>query len=757
MTSTGARAALLGFKPHLRAEVVPGEAAYLFSSHGVTAVRGAHIEALVPLLDGTRTLARLIEDAAPSVPPSAAGRLVGQLARANLVGYLRPEADSRAHAYWELAGVDGTTAESAVSGHPVVLATTGGVSACDAVAACASSGLVVSGPDDAARAGLTLVLCDDYLDPEVGRIAARQRAEGRPWLLAKPGGVEPWIGPVFRPGAGPCWSCLAHRLREKRRSDLPVQRALGLDGPLLRPEASLTAGRAMGLQASVLMAARWIAGIRDDHDEVCTIDTLSLTTRHHRVSRRPQCPACGHPGLTALRVLRPVRPCSRPKTVGLGGGDRAMSPDQMLERYGHLIGPLTGIVDEVRRDPALPDGVNGYVSGRNLAVQAHSLVGLRSGLRSRSGGKGITPREAEVGALCEAAERYSGTRQGDEPTVIDTLRGLGDAAIHPNRCQLFDEAQFRDRERWNAGHSSLQRVPARFDRGRPVEWTPVWSLTAQTHRWLPTSMLYFDASPGASPEGPWADSNGNAAGSSPEDAIVQGFLELVERDAVALWWYNRTRHAAVDLDAFDAPWLADLRGTYARLHREVWVLDVSTDLGIPVMVAVSRRTDKDAEDLTFGFGAHFDPGTALSRALTEMGQLLPAVVGARPDGSGYGLSDPELLSWWTGATTVNQSYLLPDPALGPRTPGGYAYRRRADLRDDVLAAEALAAGLGSELLVLDQTRPDVGLPVVKVIVPGLRHFWARYAPGRLFDVPVRLGLLDRPTGPGQLNPIPLFV
>jgi ribosomal protein S12 methylthiotransferase accessory factor len=62
-----------------------------------------------------------------------------------------------------------------------------------------------------------------------------------------------------------------------------------------------------------------------------------------------------------------------------------------------------------------------------------------------------------------------------------------------------------------------------------------------------------------------------------------------------------------------------------------------------------------------------------------------------------------------------------------------------------------------ELMVLDQTRPDVGLPVVKVIVPGMRHFWARYAPGRLFDVPVQLGRLSRPTRHEDLNPIPLFV
>jgi ribosomal protein S12 methylthiotransferase accessory factor len=59
--------------------------------------------------------------------------------------------------------------------------------------------------------------------------------------------------------------------------------------------------------------------------------------------------------------------------------------------------------------------------------------------------------------------------------------------------------------------------------------------------------------------------------------------------------------------------------------------------------------------------------------------------------------------------------------------------------------------------VLDQTRPDLGVPVVKVIVPGLRHFWARFGPGRLYDVPVELGWLDAPTAEADLNPTAVFV
>jgi hypothetical protein len=248
-----------------------------------------------------------------------------------------------------------------------------------------------------------------------------------------------------------------------------------------------------------------------------------------------------------------------------------------------------------------------------------------------------------------------------------------------------------------------------------------------------------------------ADSNGNAAGTTLEDAVLQGMLEVVERDAVTIWWYNQTRAPGVDLDAFTDPWLTELRDVYAGLTREVWVLDVTSDLDIPVMAAVSRRTDRPREDIMLGFGAHLDPAIALRRALTELNQLVPAVL----EQSTW--DDPDAHRWWDHATVANQPYLIPDPMLPQREPADYSYRYTPDLADDIASVHTRLAAAGLEVLVLDQTRPDIGLPVAKVIVPGLRSFWARFAPGRLYDVPVRLGRLATPKAYENLNPFPLFV
>ena len=756
MTTTGGTGTELpvGFKRHLRVEAIQGDAVYLLSERGTTALQGREIQELAVLLDGTRTLTGVLREAAAKVPPATAARVIAELARADLVGYHDPASDVSTEAYWEFAGLHGPSASASFRTNTVRVVNLGrGEPAAEAE--CRAAGLRVAGPGEEDTAVLSLVLCDDYLDPRLAELDARHRAAGRVWLPAKPYGGETWVGPVFGDGDGPCWACLAHRLREHRTSTAPVLHALGLAGTVPVPKASFATVRALGLHTAVLEAAKWVAGMRyEGQRAVCTLDTRTLATERHPVSRRPQCPACGDPELVGRRVRGPFVPASSPKAGVVGGNHRSLSARTVLTRYRHLADPVTGVVSELRPAPGSPDGLNRYLAGRNLALgDSRSLAGLRGGLRSQSGGKGTTPEEAEVGALCEALERYCGSRQGDEPSVRDTLTGLGDAALHPNLCQLFAERQFRERDRWNPLHSRFQQVPAPFDPHAPVEWTPVWSLTSRKQRLLPTSMLYFGPGPDGVTAAPWADSNGNAAGSSPEDAVVQGFLELVERDAVALWWYNRTRQPAVDLDAFDEPWLARTRLAYERLGRELWVLDLTADFGIPVMAAISRRTAGPVQGVSFGFGAHFDPRLALRRAVTEAAQLLPS----EAESDELASADRDWSAWWREATVENQPYLRQDPAEVPRTPGCYSYTLREDLRDDVELAETLVRERGMEMLVLDQTRPDVGLPVVKVIVPGMRHFWARLAPGRLFDTPVELGRVTRPTPYGEINPIPLFL
>nr|NIS79938.1 adenylate cyclase [Anaerolineales bacterium] len=443
------------------------------------------------------------------------------------------------------------------------------------------------------------------------------------------------------------------------------------------------------------------------------------------------------------------------------GGHRAASPQETFERYKHHISPITGVVSELKRlEENNQSGlVYSFSAGHNFATITDDLFFLRVNVRGRSGGKGLSEIQAKVSGLCEAIERYSGVSWGDEIALRDSYAALKPQAVHPNECMLFSEEQYQNREGWNAAQPQTRRhvVPEPFDEDMPIDWTPAWSLTQNNFRYLPSAYCYYGHPDLKSYFSMLADSNGNAAGNTIEEAILQGFMELVERDCVGIWWYNQIRCPAVDLDSFDLPYLHRLREYYAKINRELWVVDLTNDLSIPAFVGVSRRTDRPVEDIIFGFGAHFDPKIAVLRALTEVNQFLPCVSKTKSDGSTfYWFHDWEAIKWWRNATIESKPYLAPDPALPAKKLSDYAPYSCDDLRDDVLNCIEIARRHNLEMLIVDQTRPDIELSVVKVIVPGLRHFWRRLGPGRLYEVPVKLGWRKDPLSETQVNDWNIF-
>jgi len=377
---------------------------------------------------------------------------------------------------------------------------------------------------------------------------------------------------------------------------------------------------------------------------------------------------------------------------------------------------------------------------------------LKEGMRRRSGGKGKSTDQARTGALAESLERYCGVFDGTEPRIRASFADLGKAAIHPNACMGYSERQYAERQSHNSRGHKAHWVPQPFREDVEIEWTPLWSLSTEEMRYLPTSFCYYGyRSP--DPLFARADSNGCAAGSVVEEAVLQGFLELIERDAVALWWYNRLHRRAVDLESADDAYVSEIIRQYGDLRRDLWALDVTSDFGIPTFAALSRRVDKAEEDIIYGFGSHLDPNVALTRALTEMNQSLEAVPTATgPESTRTYRGGQDAVRWWRTVRTADSSYLMPDLKAGPRRLQDFKNLASDDLHQDIFTCMGLAATRGIEILVLDQTRPDVGFPVVRVVAPGLRHFWARFGPGRLYDVPLREGWLSRSLEEEGLNP-----
>ena len=743
------------FKNCFHVEVIESVGVFLLSESDYFVLAGRLYEQLAPLLDGSRTTEEIIEHLEGT---AKAAEVYYALMLMERKGYLIESDESmppEIAAFWEILKVDPQVAKRQLQSTTVSVTSFGSVATEPLISILESLDIRVGKEGDFA-----VVLTDDYLQPGLAEFNRQALESKRPWMLIKPTGTIIWIGPIFHPEKTGCWECLTQRIRSNRPVETFIQKQKGFSQPLPTGFAGFGATRQAGLNLAANAIAQWIA--KREHEslegKLISFDTTSVKTQSHVLVKRPQCPECGDRHYRPDSPPVPIVLESRKKTFTADGGHRSSSPEETIAKYEHHISTITGAVRELRRQRSLENNLTPiYVAGHNFATMFDSLYFLRENLRGRSGGKGKSEAQAKASALCEALERYSGVFQGYETRHKGTCKQMGTAAIHPNACMHFSDRQYQTRDEWNASCDSLfQKVTDPFDEELEIEWTPVWSLTHQDWKLLPTAYCYYGYEP-REPRFCMADSNGAAAGNTKEEAILQGFMELAERDSVSIWWYNRIKRPGVDLESFNEPYFQALKHYYQTLNRELWVLDLTIDLNIPAFAALSRRTDKAVEDILYGFGAHFDPKIAIMRALTEVNQTLPGVISVAADGSTqYSFPDQLALDWWQKATCENQPYVVPDNSVPLKMASDYPQLASDDLLEDVRTCTNIAQKLGMETLVLDQTRPDLGLNVVKVIVPEMRIFWKRWGPGRLYEVPVKLGWLPEPLPEEQLNPFPIF-
>ena len=181
-----------------------------------------------------------------------------------------------------------------------------------------------------------------------------------------------------------------------------------------------------------------------------------------------------------------------------------------------------------------------------------------------------------------------------------------------------------------------------------------------------------------------------------------------------------------------------------NLHLEV--LDLTHDLRIPVFSANLFRGD--GESLQFrgnGFGCHVDPRIALDGAVSELGQS-------------WNVNNVDDFSRKFQSTPLSRElFLQADQAQTPKILSDFPHTPHDDFLDDIhdMMKRIQECGM-DDMLVMDLTRPDVAFPVVRVIVPGMVHFWPRLGCPRLYEVPKKMGWNDCKTREEDLNPIPFY-
>ncbi len=602
---------------------------------------------------------------------------------------------------------------------------------------------------------LMVVFSDDFQRKKLRNFHLKSLKEKKPWMLVKTVGAEIWIGPLFIPYQTGCFDCLLTRLRENSIVERYIEKKKKRKISLSRHLATLPSAEPLAIHLAANELFKWMIQGSNSSIEgsLLSYDSVTAEITVHRLIRKPQCPSCGNSSL--VQMTYPIDLKSGKSMTHADGGYRLVSAEETFKKFQHHISPITGVITHFKS----------LILKSNSSIHSYAArfildeIDMEKGrtleeVWTLSGGKGKSDAQAKTSCLCEALERYSGVFRGDEQCIKGSYEEFKGKAIHPASILLFSEKQYALREAWNCTAAHPYWIPSPFNEQEIIDWSPVWSLSERQEKWVPTAFCYF-AYPFKEKMTIFCNgnSNGCAAGNTLEEAILQGFFELVERDAVALWWYPRVQRQGVDLQSFKEPYIDHLIDEYAFHERELWAIDLMTDLSIPCFAAFSRFKSRKEEAILMGFGAHFDPHIALLRALTEMNQSFSTEL----DDQMKKIRKKQINQWLKNVTVSNHSFLLPNPKKCAKQLSNYPNFVKDDIKENILLCQKIVESKNMEMLVLNQTRLEIGLPVVRVIVPGLRHFWNRFAPGRLYDIPYQLGFMDEKIREEDLNPIPMFL
>ncbi|TMP28415.1 bacteriocin biosynthesis protein [Pseudoalteromonas rubra] len=426
---------------------------------------------------------------------------------------------------------------------------------------------------------------------------------------------------------------------------------------------------------------------------------------------------------------------STPITYDADGGSRAYKAEDTLKKLAPFIGRQLGYIFPETKLSSPLDSIKIFTSGfYKCPMKAPKLIS-GADFAQQTLGKGVTHEQSKASALCEAIERKNAQYIGDEPSQVAQAQQLDVRSYDFEQLLPYSEQQYARFSDPNDSESQRKQAALRYT-GEAVNWTALWSLTRDEKVYVPTVCCFANTPFEEDRFGKW-HSNGCAAGNNLEEAILQALFELLERDATAIWWYNRLPRPQFELNGLDPDYLAPLHETITAEH-DYWVLDLTVDTGVPVMAAIGRN--KATQGYVFGFGCHLKPEMAAQRALTELCQLIP-------------IRDQNGAPFDFDAIT-DDSFLLPNEQA-PR--GSYKLTQSGDLKDDILAIVEHLHSLDMETLVLDYSRSPIPLSTVKVFVPGLCHIWPQLGNPRFYQTPVKLGWQEEALTEQTINQQGLYI
>ncbi len=370
------------------------------------------------------------------------------------------------------------------------------------------------------------------------------------------------------------------------------------------------------------------------------------------------------------------------------GGIRVVSPKDTLERTLPLL-EKAGLED--------PEDIT---SKDNIGIPVYSIArpDAAEGAVSSYNGKGVTFEQAKASAVMEAMERYSAEMRNEDHLVYGTYEQAKEVGLTVDPADLI---------------LPIDRISYYLD--SEIAWCEGWEMFRGEKIWVPACAVYHPYNTNGDLQLFRYNTNGLASGNTIEEAILHGMFEVIERDAWSLAEEREIANADITVDINSIP--GKMIQTFREQGVKIFLKDITNDVGVTTIGAASDdiRT-KDPEMLTIGVGTHLDPEIAAIRAITEVAQSrtthkqgvkVNAKIQEATQKMGYDKIKGINRLWYSDLDKKISLEDMKDESTDY-------------VLDDIELVLGRLMNTGfDKVITVDLTRPEINVPVVRMIIPGM--------------------------------------
>jgi ribosomal protein S12 methylthiotransferase accessory factor len=366
--------------------------------------------------------------------------------------------------------------------------------------------------------------------------------------------------------------------------------------------------------------------------------------------------------------------------------DKAAFPEETVSRVENRLKSLgVKVYKGVQRIDKGRLGIPVYIS-------LYDIDGQRITGNFKQMGKGSTEVLAKASALMELVERFSlfsFYRSVETVGRLTTFEELGEDALS---WEIFLRSVEDDEQ------DKVKEIAYRYIKKTPMWFVPGLEVTTKKVKYLPFHWFWI-----------LYEYNGSAGGNTYPEAAIQAICELIERHVNALSVRKGIPMAEIKRSSISGEG-ERLLSCYERLGIKVWIRDMTFGMPAPTIavMAMDPSTYPHRSEIVYAAGTGTSPERALIRALTEVAQL----AGDFDTEGKYlesGLPKFRTLEEASQVLATNGEVSLED------LPNLYSEDHTQEL--EVLTDKLKE--IGYQTYLIDITRPDLEIPAVYAVIPGI--------------------------------------